>query len=99
VAPNIRKDTWIFLPLEADAFAHWLVDAQTLVIKHPKRGHVVMDYLRHYSADRIAGIVFVGSTGGILPFPPPNTRGSANLRCPRMPGTNSKRRVDLSPAC
>jgi pimeloyl-ACP methyl ester carboxylesterase len=31
-----------------------------------------MDFLRHYPASRLSGVVFVGSTGGMLPFPPPN---------------------------
>ena len=35
-------------------------------------GHVTMDFLRHFGPSRIAGIVFVGSTGGMLPFPPPD---------------------------
>ena len=40
-------------------------------------GHVTMDYLRHYGASRIAGIAFVGSTGGMLPFPPPDEETAA----------------------
>lgn len=32
-------------------------------------GHVTMDFLRHYPAERLGGVVFVGSSGGILPWP------------------------------
>lgn len=32
-------------------------------------GHVTMDYLRHYPADGLAGVVFVGTSGGMLPWP------------------------------
>ncbi len=35
-------------------------------------GHVTMDFLRHYPAERLGGVVFVGTTGGMLPFPPPD---------------------------
>jgi len=60
---------------------------QATGLKHPVivgwsyGGHVTMDYLRHYSDDRIAGIVFVGSTGGMQPFPPqdPPRTGSLSL--------------------
>jgi len=42
-------------------------------------GHVTMDFLRHYPADRIAGLVLVGSTGGMLPFPPPDAETAAEF--------------------
>jgi pimeloyl-ACP methyl ester carboxylesterase len=32
-------------------------------------GHVTMDFLRHYPAERLGGVVFVGSSGGVLPWP------------------------------
>jgi non-heme chloroperoxidase len=32
-------------------------------------GHVTMDFLRHYPAERLGGVVFVGSSGGMLPWP------------------------------
>ena len=32
-------------------------------------GYIAMDFLRHYSADRFAGLIMVGSNGGLLPFP------------------------------
>jgi len=35
-------------------------------------GHVTMDFLRHYPPEQLAGVVFAGSTGGMLPFPPPD---------------------------
>lgn len=35
-------------------------------------GHVTMDFLRHYPPEGLAGVVFIGSTGGMLPFPPPD---------------------------
>ena len=40
-------------------------------------GHVTMDFLRHYSAERIAGLVLVGSNGGMLPFLPPDAQTAA----------------------
>lgn len=40
-------------------------------------GHVTMDFLRHYDASEIAGIIFVDSTGGMLPFPPPDEETAA----------------------
>ena len=58
---------------------------QATGLKHPVivgwsyGGHVTMDYLRHYSDDRIAGIVFVGSTGGMQPFPPPDPETAAEF--------------------
>lgn len=42
-------------------------------------GHVTMDFLRHYSPERLRGIVFVGSTGGMLPFPPPDPEAAKNF--------------------
>jgi non-heme chloroperoxidase len=42
-------------------------------------GHVTMDFLRHYSADRVAGLVLVGSTGGMRPFPPPDAETAAEF--------------------
>ncbi|MCE7901966.1 MAG: alpha/beta hydrolase [Gammaproteobacteria bacterium PRO9] len=32
-------------------------------------GHVAMDFMRHYPVERVAGVVFVGSSGGMLPWP------------------------------
>lgn len=32
-------------------------------------GYVTMDFLRHYPAERLGGVVFVGSSGGMLPWP------------------------------
>lgn len=32
-------------------------------------GHVTMDFLRHHPAERLGGVVFVGSSGGMLPWP------------------------------
>ncbi|MCL4776518.1 MAG: alpha/beta hydrolase [Gammaproteobacteria bacterium] len=32
-------------------------------------GHVTMDFLRYHPADRLAGVVFVGSSGGMVPWP------------------------------
>lgn len=32
-------------------------------------GHVTMDFLRHYPAEKLGGVVFVGSSGGMLPWP------------------------------
>jgi non-heme chloroperoxidase len=32
-------------------------------------GHVTMDFLRHYPAETLGGVVFVGSSGGMLPWP------------------------------
>ncbi|MBT8421968.1 MAG: alpha/beta hydrolase [Gammaproteobacteria bacterium] len=41
-----------------------------LVVAWSMGGHVTMDFVRHYSAAKLAGIVFVGSNGGMQPFPP-----------------------------
>ncbi len=50
-----------------------------VVVAWSMGGHVTMDYIRHYSADSIAGIVFVGSTGGMQPFPPPDEKTAAEF--------------------
>jgi pimeloyl-ACP methyl ester carboxylesterase len=42
-------------------------------------GHVTMDFLRHYSPERLRGVVFVGTTGGMLPFPPPDPERAADF--------------------
>ena len=42
-------------------------------------GHVTMDFLRHYSPERLRGVIFVGSTGGMLPFPPPDPESAKNF--------------------
>jgi len=42
-------------------------------------GHVTMDYVRHHSVDALSGIVFVGSTGGMQPFPPPDEKTAAEF--------------------
>jgi pimeloyl-ACP methyl ester carboxylesterase len=41
-----------------------------LIVAWSYGGHVTMDFLRHYPPDELAGVVFTGSTGGMLPFPP-----------------------------
>ena len=43
-----------------------------LIIAWSFGGHVTMDYLRHYPAHSVAGVIFVGSSGGMLPFPQPD---------------------------
>ena len=52
---------------------------QPVVVAWSMGGHVIMDYIRHYSADSLAGIVFVGSTGGMQPFPPPDEKTAAEF--------------------
>ena len=42
-------------------------------------GHVTMDYLRHYPSETLAGIVFVGTSGGMLPFPQPDDETAAEF--------------------
>lgn len=34
-------------------------------------GFFIMDYLRHYGADSVTGVVLSGTTAGLLPAPPP----------------------------
>lgn len=41
-----------------------------LIVAWSYGGHVTMDFLRHYPSEELAGVVFTGSTGGMLPFPP-----------------------------
>jgi pimeloyl-ACP methyl ester carboxylesterase len=50
-------------------------------------GYVVMDYLRHYPAETLAGVYFIGSNAGLVPIPPPVSppdpkmlKGSADRR-------------------
>ena len=50
-----------------------------VVVAWSMGGHVTMDFIRHYSADSLAGIVFVGSTGGMQPFPPPDEKTAAEF--------------------
>ncbi len=50
-----------------------------LIVAWSFGGHVTMDYIRHYSGTGVAGIVFVGSTGGMRPFPPPDAATAAEF--------------------
>lgn len=50
-------------------------------------GYVVMDYLRHYPAETLGGVYFVGSNAGVIKVPPPTSppdpkilKGSADRR-------------------
>lgn len=52
---------------------------QPVIVAWSYGGHVTMDYVRHYSTDNLAGIVFVGSTGGMQPFPPPDKETAARF--------------------
>jgi pimeloyl-ACP methyl ester carboxylesterase len=42
-------------------------------------GHVAMDFVRHYPAGRLAGLVLVGSAGGMLPPPVPDAAMAAEF--------------------
>jgi len=50
-----------------------------VVVAWSMGGHVIMDFIKHYSADALAGVVFVGSTGGMQPFPPPDEKTIAEF--------------------
>jgi pimeloyl-ACP methyl ester carboxylesterase len=41
-----------------------------LVVAWSYGGHVTMEFVRHYPPERLAGVVFTGGTGGMLPFRP-----------------------------
>lgn len=50
-----------------------VIDATSLgrpvVVAWSYGGHVAMDFLRHYPVGRLGGMVFVGTSGGMLPWP------------------------------
>lgn len=62
---------------------------RALLVAWSYGGHVTMDYIRHHGTAQIAGLVLVGSTGGILPFPRPDPAAAAELA--------ERRRMSLSP--
>lgn len=50
-----------------------------LIVAWSYGGHVSMDFLRHYPPDELAGIVFTGSTAGMLPFPPRDPQAAEDV--------------------
>lgn len=58
-----------------------------IVVAWSFAGYVVMDYVRHYPAETLGGVYFVGSNAGLIQVPPPTTppdpkmlKGSADRR-------------------
>ena len=72
-------------PWQANAYAEselWADDVAAVIAATGLRnpwivawsygGHVALDYVRKYGTDDIAGVMLVGSTAGMLPFPEPD---------------------------